>query len=60
VILMRWRRIFFTSPGSVITARMRIFEEQRGQTNGLSLFAAQTAAAYEVDFVDLRDEPRPC
>ena len=33
-ISMRWRRIFFTSPGSVIMARMHIFEQQRGQTNG--------------------------
>jgi hypothetical protein len=32
--LMRWRRIFLTSAGSMITARIRIFEEQRGQTIG--------------------------
>jgi hypothetical protein len=36
-----------------MTASTRIFEEQRGQTtNGLSPFAAQTAAACEVDLVD--------
>jgi len=33
-IFTRGRRIFFTSPGSVMTARMRIFEEQRGQIKG--------------------------
>ena len=44
-LLIRWRRIFFTSAGLVMTASTRIFEEQRGQINGLSLFAPQTAAA---------------
>ena len=33
-IFTRWRRILFTSPGSVMTARMRIFEEQRGRSRG--------------------------
>jgi hypothetical protein len=33
-ILTRWRRIFRTSSGSVITARIRIGAEQLGQTNG--------------------------
>lgn len=33
-ILVRWRRIFFTSVGSVITARIRIGEVHLGQTNG--------------------------
>ena len=58
-ILIRWRKIFFTSAGLVMTASTRIFEKQRGQTNGLSLFAAQTAAAYEIDLVDFSDEPGP-
>ena len=44
-IFSRWRRIFFTSPRSVMTARMRIFEEQRGQINGLPQHATRTAAA---------------
>jgi hypothetical protein len=38
---------------------MRIGEEQRGQTDGLSLFASQPAAAYEIDLVDFSDEPGP-
>jgi len=33
-ILTRWRRIFRTSSGTVMTARIRIGAEQRGQTNG--------------------------
>jgi hypothetical protein len=58
--LIRWRRIFFTSAALVMTASTRISEVQRGQTRGLSLFAAQTAAAYEIDLVHLSDQPRPC
>ena len=32
--MTRWRRIVITSTGSVMTARMRMRDEQRGHTNG--------------------------
>ncbi len=58
-VLMRWRRILRICGGSVMTARTRIGEPQRRQRSGLSLFAAQTAAAYEIDLVDLCKQPSP-
>ena len=40
-------------------ASIFIRDPHRVQTKGLSLFAAQTAAAYEIDLVYLRDQSGP-
>jgi len=42
-----------------MTARTHIGEPQRVQRKGLSLFARQTAAAYEIHLIHLREQPCP-
>jgi hypothetical protein len=56
--LIRRRRIFFTSAALVMTASTRIFEEQRGQIDGLPQRATRTAAAQAEDERGNRSEQK--
>ena len=57
-ILIRWRRIFFTSAELVMTASTRIFEEQRGQIDGLPQRATRTAGAQAIELPDQGEDER--
>jgi len=42
-----------------MSAMSFISEPHRGQSRGLSLSATRPVAASEIDFIHLRDQPRP-